>query len=270
MKSNIFSQTVFAILIFTVFFSCKKEEVTPPQNNQPSDEANIGVTFNFKAEVNQTDDFMNKGQIFYNAFGNEFGVTKLRLLLSDVVLHKTDGTSHTIEGYHYIDMDEVSTLSLTPTEKITPGDYESIEFVFGFTPEKNISFMYPELNQISWNWPDAIGGGYHFMQLEGHFVENSYDTVAYLTHLGPTIDPTTSETINNDIKLVLPKSFTVSDDATDVSIDIKMNIDQWYEKPNTIDLNVFGAAIMGNFDAQIQFRQNGENGVFSVGNVTVN
>lgn len=270
MKSNKIFKTTFALLVLIALFSCKKDDVTPSDNPSGGTDVEKAITFNFKAQVNQSSDYMNKGMIFQNAFGNQFGITKLRYLISDIVLHKTDGTSYVIEGYHYIDMDDLSTISFTPSEKITSGTYESVELVFGFTPENNISFQYPELNQIGWNWPDAIGGGYHFMQLEGNYINENNETTAYLTHLGPTIDQTTSETINNDVRVVLPKTFTVSKGATQVSVDIEMNIDQWYDNPNTIDLNVFGAAIMGSFDAQIQFQENGENGVFKVGDVTIN
>ena len=260
----------FVIIMFlfvTTTFSCKKDEPKPDNNTTDVGKA---VTFNFKATVNQSSDFMNQGIIFQNAFGNEFGVTKLRYLISDITLNKTDGTSHTIDGYHYIDMDDAGTISFTPSEKITSGNYESIDIVFGLIPDKNISFAYPELNQISWNWPDAMGGGYHFMKLEGNFIDNSGDPAAYLTHLGPTVNPSTSEVINNDVRLELIKNFVVAQGDTDVSIDIEMNIDEWFTNPNTIDFNQFGAMIMGNYDAQIQFQANGEVGVFKVGDVISN
>lgn len=262
MKTRISLKVVFALLIVFSIGSCKKDDVSP-------DEVKKTVTFKFKAKANQMSDFMGGMIMFQNAKGNKFGVTKLKYVVSGFVLYKTDGTKHKIEGYHFVDINDPSTLSFKPSKKISAGSYNQIEMVFGLTPENNVSFSHPDLNVISWNWPDMMGGGYHFMQLEGDFIDNNSDTSMYLTHLGPTIDPN-NETINNEIHIMMPKNFTVPQVASNVSIDIEMNIDQWYENPNTIDLNQYGAAIMGNYDAQILFNANGESGVFKIGSVKNN
>ncbi len=267
MKSNCVFKTLIIVVALLSLVACKKDEVDPPSGKEKMKT----VTFHFKAKANQMSDFMNGMIMFQNAHGDQFGVTKLRYLVSGIVLHKTDGTEYKIEGHHFVDISESNTLSFTPSEKISGGSYDQISMVFGLTPENNKSFSHPDLNLLSWNWPEMIGGGYHFMQLEGDYIDNNSDTSSYQTHLGAAVDPNnTSDTLNNDIQLVMQKDFTVSSGASSVNIDIEMNIDGWYETPNTIDLNLYGASIMMNYDAQMLFHENGEHGVFSIGNVNSN
>ena len=59
-------------------------------------------------------------------------------------------------------------------------------------------------------------------------------------------------------------SFTLSNDAT---IEIKMNIAEWFKTPNTWDLNTYNMMLMPNYNAQILMNENGKN-VFSLGSIT--
>lgn len=263
--TNIFYK-ISLLFILLIFIGCKKKN---PQLQKVQDTQKT-VTFHFKAEANGMSDFMNGMIMFQNAYGNQFGITNLKYIVSDIVLHKTDGTEYTINNYHFVNINDTSTLSFTPSTKISAGNYDYVQLIFGLTPSDNVSGSHPDLNLISWNWPTMMGGGYHFMQLEGNFKDSNNNTVSYQTHLGATINPTTHDTINNEIQLTLYKNFTVSTNSKGISVDILMNVDQWYENPTTIDLNQYGTAIMGNYDAQMLFHTNGENGVFSVSNVTNN
>lgn len=256
----------FILLLVCLLFSCKKEKVTPFKSTTKTPT----VTFTFDEKANGMSDFMNGMIMFQNAAGNHFGVTNLKYVLSDFVLYKSDGTTYTINNYHYIDIHDPSTKSFTPSQKITPGDYTKIEMVFGLTSSENTSFSHADLNTLNWNWPAMMGGGYHFMQLEGNYVNNSNDTISYQTHLGATINPAnSSDTVNNEIHITMLKNFNVPQNSSNVTINILMNIDEWYKNPTTIDLNQYGAAIMGNYDAQLFFHDNGSD-VFSIENVTTN
>ena len=67
---------------------------------------------------------------------------------------------------------------------IEEGDYTGISFVFGFRDEDNITGAYTDLNALSWSWPEMLGGGYHFMKLEGRFIDTNSNTATYATHMG--------------------------------------------------------------------------------------
>lgn len=258
--------SIVSIALFIVLFSCKKDDVKP---NTPTENA-VGVTFNFRASADGMTDFMNGMIMFTNAYGNQYGVTKLRYLVSDIVLHKTDGTEYHISQHHFVDISDNTTLSFSPSTTISPGNYDHIEMVFGLTPSNNQSNSQPDLNLLSWNWPTSMGGGYHFMQLEGKYISSTGDTNYYTTHLGATVDTTSGTTVNNEIHLTMNKNFTVPEGASKTTIDIMMSIEQWYTEPNNIDLNQYGGMIMGNYEAQLLFHQNGEAGVFSVQSVSTN
>ena len=63
-------------------------------------------------------------------------------------------------------------------------DYISISFTMGLDSSKNITNLFLNENFFpSFSWPEFLGGGYHYMQLEGDF-----NTIlqGYATHTGAT------------------------------------------------------------------------------------
>jgi hypothetical protein len=59
------------------------------------------------------------------------------------------------------------------------------------------------------------------------------------------------------------------DIITGTSIEVKMNVAEWFKNPNQWDLNVLFTVLMPNFDAQLMMNENGQN-VFSRGAISVN
>ncbi|MEN8835123.1 MAG: hypothetical protein ABF311_00005, partial [Polaribacter sp.] len=53
------------------------------------------------------------------------------------------------------------------------------------------------------------------------------------------------------------------------TIEIKMNVAEWFKNPNTWNLNELNTVLMPNFDAQILMNENGQS-VFSLGEITSN
>jgi hypothetical protein len=261
MKRN--QQISCAIVIsFLLLCGCKKKHTS---NNF----ATI-ATLNFTASVDNMSDFMNGMIMFQNSFGNHYGVSKLKYLISEITIHNTNGSSLIFDGYHFIDINDANTLTFNLPDTLADGKYDYIQFTFGLPASKNTSAAYSDLNTINWNWPDMMGGGYHFMQLEGNFKDSAGNSKPFMTHLGSSINPSDSVRSNNDISIQIPLDFTISSASTFAHITIQMNINQWYENPNSIDFNVYGDNIMGNFQAQELFHQNGANGVFSLSKVTTN
>jgi len=62
----------------------------------------------------------------------------------------------------------------------------------------------------------------------------------------------------------LPNS-SINVDGADLQIEIIMNIDKWWENPNTINLNDV-TGIMGNITMQQKLQSNGHD-VFSIGSI---
>ena len=221
------------------------------------------ITFNFShswntSSVTNTD--FNTIQ-FTNANSEELSITKLQYLISRITLENTNGKLFVLEGYNLVDVTNNSNISFTPTQTIPTGNYNKISFVFGFNNEDNYDSNYPDLNSASWNVPAMLGGGYHYMQLEGKFIDNTDTEKGYAYHAIRAADNTGATPIFEDT------FFEVNLGEVSISkntaFNINMNIAEWFKSPNTWNLNVLNNMLMLNFDAQILMSENGQN-VFSL------
>ena len=93
------------------------------------------------------------------------------------------------------------------------------------------------------------------MKLEGAY---NNDSTLYNTHTGGTMGADYSFYNADDISL------TVDDDLGNVSININMEINNWYNSPNQIEFSSYGMGIMMNMPMQMNIQMNGMTDVFSV------
>ena len=199
---------------------------------------------------------------YTNQNGEVLKISRLRYLISKVTLYNSFGDAIELDGYNLVDISDENTLSFTKNAVFPPGTYTRITFVYGFNEEDNIDDAYGDLNVADWAWPDMLGGGYHFMQQDGTFIDTNGDTQLYNYHNG-TARVSAGVFEQNFISVDL-NDLSINSNST---IDIKMNIAEWYKNPNTWDLNTLSGGLMGNYDAQIMMNENGQN-VFSVDVVT--
>ncbi|MBW6481865.1 MAG: hypothetical protein K0B10_02275 [Vicingaceae bacterium] len=198
--------------------------------------------------------------IFTNDFGNNLSISKLRYLISNFKFHRGHPyyDTITVNEFKLIDLSVPGSNIPLLTAKIPKGEYEGLSFTIGFTTANNISNFYPTLNAATWNWPDALGGGYHYMQLEGQFVNSSSATVNYAYHYGTAREITaTNDTIfhpNFGTANLSNNAYIVT--ADEVAFHLKVNLDEWFKNPNTWDLNQFSTLLMPNFQAQQMMQQN--------------
>ncbi|WP_194767321.1 MbnP family protein [Tamlana sp. I1] len=197
---------------------------------------------------------------FTNAHGEELSITKLRYLISKITFQKENGETYTLDGYNLVDITNGKNLSFTPKYAIPVGTYSRVFFTFGFDNEDNYN-NYQDLNSESWNVPEMLGGGYHFMQLEGKFIDNTSTETGYAYHTIRAVDNTGPELVFEDTffevdlgEINLSKSTTFN---------INMNVSEWFKNPNTWDLNQLNNMLMPNYDAQILMYENGQS-VFSL------
>jgi hypothetical protein len=201
--------------------------------------------------------------VYTNDKGTVHSITKLQYLVSDFVLYKADGDSIVVEGYNFVDFDNTNSFAYSfPTEMHVPtGDYTGVGFTWGFDEADNTSGAYADLNAASWSWPAMIGGGYHFMKLEGKFIDSNTDTTAFAFHNGTASNNGNHEA--NHFYVKLNQSFTLSND---VSISLNMDLSEWFKNPNQWDLDALHAMLMPNYTAQTMMNANGRS-VFSFGSV---
>lgn len=255
---------IIAILTFNF---CKKEK-----KETPIDTGKIRFIFTHlidgKALQKDTMKYMN-------AAGNNYSVSEVKYFISDVTLYKTDGTKQLInqwEEIHYIDEGISETKTWNVYDKITIGTYDSITFVFGITKEKNKSFMYVNPPEVNMMWPDILGGGYHYLMINGFWKNTLNQNEPYNFHMGIG-QLYAGSTINTDsiiayvqnyFTVSLPhSSFTINKDETK-EIQILMNIENWFKTPHIYDHNYWGGAIMQKQAAMQMAKENGWD-VFSIG-----
>ena len=135
--------------------------------------------------------------------------------------------------------------------------YDAISFVLGLNEADNTQGRFPNPPQNAMEWPEPLGGGYHYMKLEGKYLKDGL-TANYNTHTGA------SKGIPYFVEINLPTSFTLAGKAT--KAEISMDINKWYQDPSTYNFSDYGEMIMGNADAQKIVSENGVN-VFSLGTI---
>ena len=71
-----------------------------------------------------------------------------------------------------------------------PTGNHRLKFTFGFSDANNKDGEYKDLNSANFNVPTMLGGGYHFMQLEGKFIDNTATETGYAYHAIRAVDST--------------------------------------------------------------------------------
>lgn len=250
----------FSILLLSLlFFSCSSDD------DQPIKEVNIQIDFsqNWNGTAMQKSDLNNTD--FSYIIGDEvkteiaLKIDRLRYLISKITLTDGTGKATVFQGYKLVDLSK-DDLTYNLPKKISEGAY-NLSIVFGFDKEENIDGEYPDLNTASWGVPLMIGGGYHFMQIDGTYKNPENIENVYNFH--------TIRAYNTKTKKTEDTSFSVDLGTINIKknaiIEIKMNVAKWF---NNWDLNEKNSSLMMNFDAQKEMSKNGQNGVFSLGKIT--
>src|SRR5574344_2275068 len=257
MNRSIFCSLI--LLSVALFAGCKKETPEVPGKGK------LMLSFDMQIDgIQLVTDVMN----YTNAAGNPYEVNEVKFFISELKLYKNDGSVVRIQAdnsIHYYDWDIENTHTWNITDDLPSGSYDSISFIFGLPPEKNISgyFVNPPENIMS--WPSILGGGYHYMQINGRWrnLQDSVRGLNFHTGIGQIYDNgEITEYVHNHFQVVVPHSFQIQADGT-TTLDLVMNINSWFTTPHDYDFNVWGGSIMQNQAAQEVIKENGDD-VFSV------
>lgn len=248
------------ILLLLIVFSCSTDEEA---NNSDSVNVNFRFSQHWDGSSLSNTDF---NEIKYTtANGEQLSIERLRYLVSDISFRRLNGQSIDIDGYLLVDVTNGTGLSFTLSQPIPKGEYTSLSFTFGFDNADNQDGAYADLNSVLWNVPEMLGGGYHYMQLEGKFIDNATNEIGYQYHAIRAVDITGATPVFQDTFFEVDLGPVVVDENTE--FDVQMNIAEWFKNPNLWDLNALHSMLMPNFDAQIMISENGRN-AFSLGNNT--
>lgn len=260
---------MLSVLSMLFLSKCKKDK------EQENTDKNVGhIIFEFAHYVDAKP--LKKDTMKYvNAAGNTYMVSEVMYFISDVTLHKSDGTKKVIKDWndiYYIDSNIPSTLNWNVYDDIPEGNYDSISFTFGINKEKNITGLFVNPPEVNMSWPTILGGGYHYLMINGKWRDDKDKIDNYNYHLGIGQlykgDSTNVDSIyafvQNYFNVTLPHSdFSLNKDSVKY-LNIIMNIENWFNKPNVFDFNnVDVTYTMQNQKAMQMIKENGK-GVFEL------
>ena len=236
------------------------------RNEKDGIDIRIGYEINGKPLV--TDSLCYK-----NEAGNHFLITEIQWFLSNIELRNEAGDwtmlhqanlpdTLDISRVYYIDTDipESQTLHTCP---VRIGHYTAIRFTFGLDDYYNYTGLFSDPPESEMFWPDNLGGGYHYMKLNGKYVNGEGRLAPLAIHLGIGQNEDCTEFYQNYFIVELPIDFDVNANTKN-QLDLTMVIDNWFRNPHNIDFNEFGSHIMQNQAAQRLLNGNGKD-VFKIG-----
>lgn len=240
---------LFPILLLFFFYSgCTKDN----ENPSASDTAIMGrLELHIQHLVDNNPLEMDTLK-YTNGAAYTYSVTRLLYYLDSFVLTSGNRTVP-VKGTFLVDAGRTSTSIIL--DSIPIEYYTGITFLIGLRPTLNIPKGLPtDAENLKMVWPEIIGGGYHFLMLEGHYQDRSNTTKGYTFHLG-----TNNQRVEHTI---IPLMLKIQGGQTS-SLNLGMQINEWFVHPYTYDFAISGNHIMGIDSSMQKIRDNGKD-VFKV------
>jgi hypothetical protein len=205
--------------------------------------------------------------IYVNAAGNHYEIHGLKYFISDVKLHLINGQVVPLNSNnpaHYVDIDIPATLTWQIVNDLPAISYDSISFTFGLDEQLNKSNSFVNPPESNMAWPDLLGGGYHFLMMDGFFNDATGVRSPFNFHLGTgqiyTGGMGTANItgfVQNYFHVKLPaSSFMIMNNQTK-TLKFVMNIESWFTTPVVWDFNQWSTMIMQNQMAMETIKENG-------------
>lgn len=272
-----------AVLVLTLpMVGCSTEEIIVAGEKFGS------VAFNFDHSVDGTALVLGSasGYPYTNSAGNAYNVTDLFYYTSNFRVHRSDGSSYGTDAAHYRDAADPATRTFTLTG-VPAGTYTAVSFTFGIDARRNVNGgLLPDFDQIP--WLDVLGGGYHYMMMNGNWNQPTIGDTPIRVHTGRrfitanpgpanAVPPGPDATPHHhyfEVYLTLSTPINVMDKQT-WAVPVDLNVNGWFTAP-TFDFedwfldDTAMSAIMPKIAAQALLLQNGIAGsVCSAGTPTL-
>ena len=238
------------ILIFALLSACKNNETV---------DMNIVIKHTANGNTVVFDSFF-----YTNEFGNKYIVTEIQYFLSNIELcdNKGQWTAFNSDKHiFYIDTDIPESQTIK-SNGLKVGQYNRIRFTFGLNETDNVTGLFTDAPEANMFWPEPLGGGYHYMKLNGKWQDDNGQLLPMNVHLGIGQNSTFTEFYQNYFQVELPINVNIIEDV-EAEIQLNMVIDNWFRTPNLINLAEYGSGIMQNQEAQELYKANG-NDVFKI------
>lgn len=229
-------KTTIPVLLtaFVLLFSACKKDAT-----------HSDLSLNLRHLVEGNEVTLNSIQ-YTNPAGNNFSVERLVYYISDIRLTDDAGNEYFWDDYQFVDIDDASTHTLL-LNQVPVGNYTGMTALIGLNATRNAEGLENTVDNNNMIWPQAMGGGYHFMKLEGRFEASNSDIIGYAMHLGLDANLVTAE--------AAPFSLTLDEEKE--SANLNFDIMEWHRNPANWDFEADGTAIMANANSLAKLAANG-------------
>lgn len=217
-KHIIFKPFLLAVLLMVSIAGCKDDDPPKAENKFEFDVISL-------AHIDEKD-FMSDTIVYKNASDNEYSVTRLQYYLSDFSFHHVTQGWFKSEDILYVDYLKAKQNLLT-LKNFPEGQYDSIAFGFGLNAGNNVSgSLRNTIDNFNMAWPEPMGGGYHFLKLEGRFINDKGGQSGYAMHIGTNVCYR---------KISLPFETEMSSEKQ--RLEVALNLNEWYKNPHLIDFD---------------------------------
>lgn len=262
-------------ILITLFMAVSLVSCNKNQSKQETDEGNIIIEIYHTVDGKQLE---TDQMIYTNAAGNKYLVSEIQWIISDIKLHRADGSTALIGkegGIFYIDTDIPESMKLDLGYGVKSGDYTGLSFTFGMNELQNKSLRFVNPPESFMFWPDYLGGGYHYMKLNGKWINTDGVAQPFNFHLGigqvyDTLAPKSSYVsrsaccasahcegytppektmpiigfIQNYFDVRFEETIFSVQASESTKLKLEMKVDNWFKNPNIYDHNIWGGSIM--------------------------
>ena len=250
-------KVVWTIFTALILFSCGKRDDEPGKNP-----GHISLAFEHRI-ANQP--LVFDQMIYENEAGNQFLVNEIQYFISDVTLIDGQGNAVLLDAWEdilYVDTDLPVTHTHHLMDDIAPGTYASLKFTFGISAEKNQSLMFVNPPESLMFWPELLGGGYHYMKLNGKWLDTLGQVSPFNFHLGIgqvyiSYPDVIDHYVQNHFEVILACPGLEVREGETSPVRVVMHVENWFRSPHTYDHNQWGGDIMQKQEAMHMACENG-------------
>jgi hypothetical protein len=240
MKRIVKTILIGSFLMAFTLYSCKKEEakIEPLPNTQLS----ILLSHQCDGKTVQFDSLL-----YTNESGSKYSVSRLEYYISGIKLYHTNGEVFRSNIIQYVNGREPNINLGIPN--LPAGKYTGIDFLIGMAPAQNVSNSLDNTPEnINMQWPEVIGGGYHFLKFEGRYLDSANINQGFTMHIGTNEMLIQHQKISINVEVV---------ESVPAEIQLKMNINEWFKNPYTYDFNKDGNYTMAIPELMVLLKNNG-------------
>jgi len=232
------NKRIYLIAIFGILalVSCKKDKEISPEYTS------LKINFSYTVDGHP---LIFDSIMYSNDAGELYAVSRLEYYVSNITFHRPYGDIHKTNKIFYLEATTPSANSIL-LDSIPTGRYSYITFNVGLDANHNVSYSLPNTAEnINMAWPAMMGGGYHFLKLEGHYLIDS-SNFGYAMHLGGNASLVSCK-INEECIV----------NYYDPKLGFKMNINEWFRTPHIYSFNTDGNYSMGDSLLMTKIKSNG-------------